>query len=232
MLVIFIGCSIQSKENIESISILFVGNSHVRTGDVPRQLQTISKFYGVDIRYIDVSKDFMALSDTKDKAIKEMEKNNFDYVVLQDRGRRPLDNIEEFKNDIRFLCKEANKIGAKPVLYIPTFTNTNGQPDEEIQNAVTEVYKQAADENGAILANASGAWIYAYKTMPAVSLYAKFDPRGPHANNAGAYFTACVFAATLFNLHITDIIENNRYKGSDAIILGQIAWDFVKNISL
>ena len=63
-------------------------------------------------------------------------------------------------------------------------------------------------------------------------LDARFDPRGPHANNAGAYLTACAFAAALFNVHITDVVEKNRYKNSNAIILGQIAWDFIQNSSL
>ena len=39
--------------------------------------------------------------------------------------------------------------------------------------------------------------------------------------------TACVFAATLFDLHIEDIPKDSLYKGSDAIDLAQIAWKFV-----
>lgn len=39
-----------------AISILFVGSSQVFVGNVPRQLQTIAKMYGVEIIYKDISR--------------------------------------------------------------------------------------------------------------------------------------------------------------------------------
>lgn len=113
------------------------------------------------------------------------------------------------------------------MLYNPAWTNINGQPNEERQRAFTEVYKRADDENDAALVNAGDAWVYAYQTIPGISLYNRFDLRGPHANKAGAYFTACVFAATLFDLYIEDIPDDNLYSGRDAVELAQAAWDFV-----
>ena len=39
----------------DSISILFVGNSQVFWGRVPRQLCAISKMYGIEVTYRDIS---------------------------------------------------------------------------------------------------------------------------------------------------------------------------------
>jgi len=73
------------------------------------------------------------------------------------------------------------------------------------------------------LVNAGKAWEYAYQTISEISLYA-WD--GIHANNAGAFLTACLFAAILFELRIEEIPSNNLYKGHDAIALAQAAWEF------
>lgn len=213
-----------SSEDSDSISILFVGNSFVYTGDVPKQLQKLSNLYDIKMTYKDISTGGATLGSLKNNAVREMQRKNYDYVVFQDQSRRPLNNYNDFLNDVRFLSDVAKSNGAIPVLYNPAWANINEKPDESLQNILTEAYKKAAYENSAILVNAGDAWVYAYKKMPELSLYAsdKF-----HANDTGAYFTACVFAATLFNLHIKDIAEDNLYTGDKAIVLGQTAWEFV-----
>jgi hypothetical protein len=105
--------------------------------------------------------------------------------------------------------------------------NSAWASDKEHLNINTELYKQAADEVDVILVNAADAWVYAYQEIPDISLITRFDPRGPHPNNAGGFVTACVFAATLFDLHIEEIPKDSLYKASDAIDLAQAAWAFV-----
>ena len=61
-------------------------------------------------------------------------------------------------------------------------------------------------------------------TIPEISLYA-WD--SIHANSAGAFLTACVFAAVLFDIHVEKVSGDNRYSRNDAILLAQSAWDFV-----
>jgi len=88
--------------------------------------------------------------------------------------------------------------------------------------------KTIQDENDVVLVNAADAWIYAYQTIPEISLITRFDPRGPHPSKAGGFLTACVFAATLFDLRIEDIPRDSLYKGNDAIDLAKAAWEFVQ----
>ncbi len=206
-----------------SISILFVGNSDVFVGDLPQQLQAIARAHGVDITYKDISRHSNrggTLQEHKENAIIEMQSGRFDYAVFQDDqiGK----DIERFIQDVQMLSDEARKTGVIPVLF-----NSAWASDKEHLNMNTEAYKRAANETDVVLVNAADAWAYAYQEIPGISLITGFDPRGPHANKAGGFLTACVFAATLFDLQIEEIPEDSLYKGSDAIDLAQAAWKFV-----
>ncbi|MCL2702929.1 MAG: hypothetical protein FWE91_04900 [Defluviitaleaceae bacterium] len=213
-----------------AVSILFVGSSQVFVGNVPRQLRAIAMTRGVEINFKDISRHGNrggTLGELREAAISEMRSGRFDYVVLQDQTRRSLNNVEGLLDEIRILCDTAREYGAVPVLYNSAWATVNGRPDEGRLNISTQVYKRAADENDAVLINAAGAWIYAYQTIPGISLYTRFDPRGPHASKAGGFLTACVFAAELFDLHITEVPRDGLYKRSDAVSLAQTAWEFV-----
>jgi hypothetical protein len=212
-----------------AISILFIGNSHVITGNIPRQLLTLLRMHGVEIAYKDISVFGAPLSRTRDDAIQEMQNIQYDYVVIQDRGTEPQNDIEGFNTNIRILSDEARRNGAVPVLYNHAWVNINGEPNEARLSICTRAYKRAAEENDAILVNAADAWIYAYQTLPGISLYKNNIFDRMHANDAGAFLTACVFAATLFGLQIEDIPNDNRYSGRYASDLTQVAWAFVNS---
>ena len=63
--------------------------------------------------------------------------------------------------------------------------------------------------------------------MHGLSLYTRFDFHGPHATNAGAFLTACVFVDTLFDLHIEEIPSDSLYRGDHALDLARSAWEYV-----
>ena len=208
---------------LKTVSILYVGNSFVYTGEVPRQVEKLAIMYGIETLHYSIAPGGATLADTKTQAIDAMRGRKFDYAVFQDYGGRQLDG-RNFANDVKELCDVAKETGATPVLYNPAFSNVDGKPDKESQALLTDGYEKEALLNGAILVNAADAWIYAYDKLPDISLYNTGDY---HANSEGAYLTACVFASTLLNLHIKDISEWNLYSGKDAIPLGEAAWEFV-----
>jgi len=199
------------------VSILFVGNSFVFAGDIPGQLQALAGAHGIEITYTDISAGGATLRNLRNNAIREMRNRRFDYVVLQDQSRRPHVDTNGFLYDIRVLSNAARENGAMPVLYNPAVSD---QPDEELQNILSEVYRRAARENDAILINAGDASIYAYNTIPGLLL---------SKSGNQAFLAACVFAAILFDLHITDIPQGSRYTGHNAIALAQAAWNFVNS---
>ena len=106
-----------TAENEQKISILYIGNSFVHTGKVPKQVSVLVKLYGVDCAYKDISKGGASLADQMDAAIREMNKKQYDYVVIQDYGTRP--GSKEFFADVEALCNKTHETGATPVLYNP-----------------------------------------------------------------------------------------------------------------
>jgi len=208
----------------KEFSILFIGNSLVAAGDMPSQVRRLSDMYGIKVDYNTIVQGGAYLHDTMDQSIRKMQNNQYDYVVLQDGGSLPADNPTAFLSNIETLCEEARKSGAIPVLYNPAWANIDRKPNKEYQASLTASYERAAKIHGAILVNAADAWVYAYDKHPDLNLYAD----DVHANDAGAYLTACVFVSTLFELHVKDIARNNTYHGDDAIRLGQAAWEYVR----
>ena len=205
-------------------SVLFIGNSLTYSGSLPNQIKKLSEMYGITVEHTSITPGGAILNDTKEQAIQKIQENKYDYVIFHDGGTFPVDNTADFLSNVELLCEEARKSGAIPVLFNPAWANVDKKPAKESQNALTAAYEKAAKIHGAILVNAGEAWVYAYDKHPDLKLYAD----DVHANNAGAYLTACVFVSTLFDLHIKDIAEDNTYHGDDAIRLGQAAWEYVQ----
>lgn len=230
LLVILSGCAVPEEEEVEyivpegAISILFIGNSFVYVGDVPGQMQTLAKMYGIDMVSLSICPPGASLEDNREDALKAIEKYSFDYVIMNDDATRPVDSPDAFNANVKELCDAVKAAGAVPVLYNPAGVNDDGIPNKEFQDRETAAYEEAAETNGAILINAGDAWVYVYQKLSVISLYL---PEDFHANDAGAYFTTCVFLATLFDIEVKHISEDNLYHGYNAIALGQAAWEFV-----
>ena len=208
----------------KEFNILYVGNSLVYAGSMPEQVGELAELYGITITCDTIAPPGALLSDTMEHVIESMQNNKYDYAIFQDGGNSPIDKFDEFSSNVERLCEEARKSGAIPVLYNPAWTNENRIPERHLQRMLTKSYVKAAKMNGAIVVNAGEAWVYAYDRHPDLRLYAD----DVHANDAGAYLTACVFASTLFDLHVRDVSEDNFYHGDDAIRLGQAAWEYVQ----
>ena len=196
-----VGCSNQSNHNEnDSVSILFVGNSHIRTGNMPRQIKELAALHGIDVEYVDVSINGQNLDGrNRNYAISQMQSHDFDYVVFQSRGRviAPLPDIEWVVDDVRDFAKLITEHGATPILLSTSWISRNGQPDIELQHLLYTLHKQAAEESGIILVNVGGAVAQAYQTVPNISLHARDNM---HPNNAGAFLTAAMVVNVLFEL--------------------------------
>ncbi len=214
--------------NIEAktdYAMLYIGNSFIYMGDVPGQVKAIASMYGIEIDYDQIVPGGAKLSQTKDEATIKIRDNEYDFVVIQDYGERPIDESADFNTDVKALCAAARASGAVPVLYSPAWANIDAKPDVMYQDMLTAAYAEAADKNNAIFVNAGDAWVYAYDKLPGLSLYL---PGDYHANDEGAYYTSCVFISTLFNTCVEDIrYENEQYHGDNAVLLGKTAWEFI-----
>ena len=197
----FASCAGQNShgEN-NSISILFVGNSHIRTGNMPHQVKELAALHGIDVEYLDVSINGQNLDGrNRNYAIVEMQSRNFDYVVFQPRGRviAPLPDIEWFVDDVKDFAEHIREHGATPILLSTSWISRNGQPDIELQHLLYMLHKQAADESGIIFINVGGAVQSAYQAINNISLHARDNM---HPNNAGAFLTAAMVFDELFEI--------------------------------
>lgn len=206
-------------EDKDNLSILYIGNSLTYYGNLHEQVSTLAKMYGITITNDTVFQGGATLSDTMDQSIEKIKNNSYDYVVLQDMLGAP-----GFTSDMEKLCYEIRKSSAIPVAFNPAGSSIDGQPDREFHGFLTPKYERVTKVDGAILVNAAEAWIYAYDKHPNLELFLEGDV---HPNDAGAYLTACVFLATLLDLQVKDIAEDNKYHGDESIILAQAAWEYV-----
>jgi len=174
------------------------------------RLQTLANLHGIEVTYVDVSINGSGLDGAlRDNAIREMQNRHFDYVVMQQpagRGGRITADVDGFFSNIRTFTEIVRENGATPVLYSPMWMGVDGRPNEDFHTISSELFKQAAYENDAILVDVGGAWVYVFRTIPEISLYAR---DGIHANNAGAFFAVNVFMATLFDLNTENTQTGN-----------------------
>jgi hypothetical protein len=204
--------------------ILWVGNSHTYTGDIPRQVSDIANLHDLIVFQRRITQPGATLGDLMNEVLENLRENEYDYVILQDWADRCLWDEAAFMNDVRILSAAARSAGAIPILYNPAFRHPDDWPDVEFQDALTAAYSNAAFLNGALFIDAARAWMFAYEQHPGLDL---FREGGHHASNRGAFFTAAVFASTLFDIQVTEVLSTAVYDSEYVEILGQTAWEFV-----
>ncbi|MCL2386335.1 MAG: SGNH/GDSL hydrolase family protein [Defluviitaleaceae bacterium] len=229
-LFVLVGCSgnyIPATEEIPTQTeyrILWVGNSHSRTGDLPRQFSEIVMMHGVIVRFSTIFQDGTTLSDLADRVFLQLQENQYDYVILQDWGSRCCSDAEDFLYDIRRLSAAAHDAGTIPVLFNPPFKYQDDWPNMDYQRAMTAGHENAAALYDALFVDVAMAWAYAKEKHPELDLW---QYGGHHASRRGSFFTASVFASTLFNIHVTEVSIVAVYSSDYVEKLGLAAWEFV-----
>jgi hypothetical protein len=152
----------------------------------------------------------------------------WNYVVLQDRSRGPLENRSSFETYARLLDVEIRRQGGRTVLYM-TWADRS-QP--ETQAVLAEAYTTISRNLGALLCPVGLAWQAALKLNPALNLH---HADGRHASPAGSYLAACLFYAVILRDSPLGMPRSFKIKGKlrpdvpqeEAMFLQQIAWDTI-----
>ena len=116
---------------------------------------------------------------------------HWDYVVLQEMSNGPVVSKEKFLQSAAALCEAIREAGAVPVFYA-TWAYQKGQEKmnrfrlsyEEMYRQMTAAYQEAAQQNGALLADVGTAF---YEKSEQELLYAE---DGCHPNEAGSRLAA------------------------------------------
>lgn len=178
------------------LRVLFVGNSYTYyNGGLGSLVQSLASGVkgGRKFEYVEVTKGGQTLEGHwKDgRALAEIRKGGWDYVVLQEHSTRPLVDREKMYAAARAFDAEIQKAGAKTVFY-ETWARKN-RP--ETQAGLDQAYGGIAKEVSAMVAPAGMAWAKALETKPGLALHIGDMS---HPTPAGSYLNACVFFEVLF----------------------------------
>ena len=226
------------NENREQVStmlkVLFIGNSHTYLNYMPRMLAALANAgdRGFELTVDQCTGEGVGLEWhwTNPPSRNAIRKHPWDYVVLQERSGGPLDAPDSFALHAGLLDGEIRRRGAKTILFL-TWANRS-RP--ETQADLTEAYERTAHKLDATLAPVGKAWEAIHRVAPAVELHHR---DGRHANAAGAYLTACVFYAVLFDTSPVGLPASVYIKGKirpdpdkvRASLLQKTAWETVSS---
>jgi hypothetical protein len=192
--------------------VLFVGNSYTYVHSVPEILKTFADKKGHELIYEQQTpggRSFQKHWEEK-KAVKKMKTGNFDLVVFQNHSFEPVSDPDNMVKYGKLLAAEAANAGAK-ILYYQTMAYKEPlgwmKKDNEVSRRglalfnemnerLVESYSRLAKETGGEVAPVGTAWKLAYESVPGLQLH---GPDHSHAAPAGAYLTALVFYASLFD---------------------------------
>ena len=180
----------QSDNANATIRILFLGNSHTMTHNVPRLVQQMLQVSKHDeVVYVEshvagfldgfVRPDFTAI-----------DSGNWDVVVLQGQKISSSGRYHYSTDAAIKLCQQSAKAGARPILFSEWGRRDIEGESERIQG----IYQSIADATNAELAPTGAAWEIALEVDSSLILHA---PDGNHSSIDGAFLAASVLFATI-----------------------------------
>ena len=207
----------------ESCSILFVSNSEEFLELVPLRLQALAEKHGVGLHCDRFKLDYsyspdVPLEDDLADVLEAMRTKPYDFAVYEG----PIQGEDAFWTDAKAFCGLVKENGIMPVLYTSSWVDEGSKYGSSLNRALTSIYEIAAMRNGAVMVNAADARLYTLRTLGDDLFLSGND--GVFDDEI-AYHTACVFAATLFDLPIQD--PGEAYTGGNAAALAQMVWEYV-----
>ncbi len=171
------------------MKILFLGDSHTTTNELPRLIEELlrgRKHNEVEI-VVQAEPDSHFESHWESARSRELLKQgDWDFVVLQDRPQEA-DDSGKFMNYGTQLVKEAKAHGAKEVLLFDPWLRYGHFEDQYTFN---DAYERLAESTEAHVVPVGEAWSSTLQAYPDIRLH---DSDNFHASPSGSYLSACVF---------------------------------------
>ncbi len=201
------------------LSVLFIGNSHTSTHDVPLRFAALVR---ADMSGAKVftktctSSPFLVDHANNAKTLEAIDNGPWDYVVLQAQKYSTTGKYHYPYDATIKLSKLAKQQGAQVIMF-PEW-GRQGNPDEA--QRVHQLHHEIAEITGAHVAPVGLAWDRAQATHPGIHFH---QDDGNHASPIGAYLTACVLYATMTGRNPEEIPSEGDLQPS----LQSIAWETV-----
>lgn len=190
-----------------TLRVLMVGNSYSMFNDLPRMLEEVAASVptGPEL-HVDIAfKGGVGLRVhwQRGVALRMLHAGHYTDVVLQGHSRAAFDRPTEMLDYAARFAREAQKVGAKPILF-ETWARAPASPlykrgkdaknPLDMQKRIDALYGRAARRIGARIAPVGDAWLAALEQWPHLHLHLKDDS---HPSRRGSYLTACVLYGVL-----------------------------------
>lgn len=160
--------------------------------------------------------------------------DDYDYIILQEHSTTPATNYQAFSSGVEALVSKINKTqkNCEIVLYatwgFPDAISANGTftSVSVMEGLIREAYLNCASENGLKVNHVGKAFTYVYENYPNISLYGSDDK---HQSYEGAYLSACVHLATLFNVDVREATYYGKLAKETADILQEVAFNIAND---
>ena len=177
-----------------TIRVLFLGNSHTYVNQLPCLVQRLASSLRprVNLEVVAVARDGATLeqhwADSSTRAL--LQARAWDFVVLQEQGRRPVRHPELTSAAVRRFADAVRRVGARLVLYIPPVASRRSSE----LSRITAVHQQIAAATQSTIAPVAQAWEDAGRADSTLRLH---GADGVHASAMGSYLSACVLLAVI-----------------------------------
>lgn len=188
----------------DAVRVLFVGNSHVFTHDVPGLLSRLGESgeRGIWVEQQVVGGASLADHRESGRAEQLIEAKRWDFVVLQEQSLRPFADPDGYLRDLGYFAKLVRSNHSVPVIYATwarapwatIYKREGGLANPtQLRNGLNASFREAKRQNsvhGIRLAPVGPAWFDFRRRHPRTPLHSQ---DGNHATLAGAYLAAAVF---------------------------------------
>lgn len=207
-------------KSIESIKVLFIGNSFTARNDLPGMIANMATACGKSMEHFLLFAGGASLRAhwNAGNGLKEIQSAHYDFVVLQEQSTLPIKNSLRMHENIRLFDEAIKGAGSKTMLYM-TWAR---QHSPKTQKAITEAYTSIGKELNAITIPVGTAW---QRFQRKYSMPVLYDRDQSHPSLAGTYLAACVFVAGFFGITpLGNTAEVPGLEKTDKLLLEKIAW--------
>jgi hypothetical protein len=228
----------------DTTRVLFIGNSHTYTNDLPLLFANLSESGGRPVITDSSTPGGYTLEQhtTNPTTIDKITLGIWDYVVLQENSMYPAIEYTRYNSMYpasRYLDSLIIENDGNTAFFLTWGWRYGGQFDIdghespvfedyfEMQDTLTSAYTEIAAELDAVLVPAGVAWATAVTWDPELVLWA---PDNYHPALNGSYLAACVFYATFFDSSPVGLEYTAGLDPAEALFLQQAAWSIMTGI--
>lgn len=191
----------ESSETIDADrTILWVGNSHVQSHDLPDLVANLIRFRKPDEKVAHRAITIAFLEGEEKRIKKRLDSKDWDHVILQAQKISASGRVRYSTSDGVSLAKHALSKGSRTYFY--SEWGLRGDANNAAHTAL--VYREMAQESGAELISVGEVWNRVLQQAPGLELYA---PDGNHQSRLGASLTALVITCALLEAPASEFLE-------------------------